>query len=386
MFEEPTGDQWAGVRRYKRLESAYERFMAQEGIPIYRGIGARDVRELALAPWERMGAPGAFLQPDGTDGLSGHYIVEIPGREALKPEKHLYEELYLVIEGHGATEVWREGSGKRQVFEWQPGSLFSPPANACHRLFNTTSERALILGATTAPHLINIFQNLRFIFENPFDFSDRYDEEEDYFKPRDQIEASADSQRAEVRTNFIPDVTRCYLPLDNQRSPGYRRLAPHMGGNMTWGGFLAEHASGRYSKAHAHPSGAVLLCLGGRGYTYTWPTHLGTRPWEAGRADLVRRQDYVPGGLVSAAPGGGDWFHQHFGVGREPLRILALITRGLRPEGGVGGEEIISRNLDLQEGGQSISYRDEDPHIRKEYEAELAKEEVEFQMPAKVYE
>ena len=386
-FEEPTGEQkWAGVRRYTRLQDAYERFMEQEGVPLYRGIGARDVRELTLAPWGRMGGRGAYLQPDGTDGISGHYVVEIPARGELKPERHLYEELYLVIDGHGAAEVWREGGARKHVFEWQPGSLFSPPANAWHRLYNTTGEPALLMGATTAPHLINIFQNYKFIFDNPFEFSDRYADDEDYFKPKDQIEASADTQRAELRTNFISDVTRMYLPLDNQRSPGYRRVAPKMGGNATWNTtFLAEHASGRYSKAHAHGSGAVLICLGGRGYTYTWPTSLGTRPWEAGKSDLVRRQDYVPGGLVSAAPGGGDWFHQHFGVGKEPLRILALITSGLRPAQEAAGEEIVSRNLNIQEGGKSISYGDEDPHIRTEYEGELEKEGVEFRMPASAY-
>lgn len=385
-FEEPTGEQWAGVRRYARRDTAYERFMEQEGIPLYRGIGARDMRELELAPWERMGGAGAFIQPDGTDGVSGHYAVEIPPRGELKPERHLYEELYLVIEGHGAAEVWREGSNKKLVFEWQPGSLFSPPVNTWHRLFNTSSERALIMGATTAPHLINIFENYRFMFDNPFEFSDRYADDDDFFRPRDTIEASQENQRAEVRTNFIPDVTRMYLPLDNQRSPGYRRVAPKMGGNRTWETtFLAEHASGRYSKAHAHPSGAVLICLGGRGYTYTWPTYLGTRPWETGNGHLVRRQDYVPGGLVSAAPGGGDWFHQHFGVGQQPLRILALITSGLRPQGGAGGEEVVSINLDMQEGGKTIAYKDEDPQIRKDYEAELAREEVAFQMPASAY-
>src|SRR5437016_3678725 len=98
MFEEPTGDQWAGVRRYARISSAYERFMEQEAIPIMRGIGARDVRELDLSSWKRTGGRGAFLQLDGTDGLSGLYVVEIGPRGALEPERHLYEELYLVVE------------------------------------------------------------------------------------------------------------------------------------------------------------------------------------------------------------------------------------------------------------------------------------------------
>ncbi len=35
--------------------------------------------------------------------------------------------------------------------------------------------------------------------------------------------------------------------------------------------------------------------------------------------------DYEPIGMVSAAPMSGDWFHQHFGVGRDPLRFIAWI-------------------------------------------------------------
>lgn len=386
MFQEPTGQELAGRTRYRRPQSPYERFLEEQEVPIHGGVGFRDVRELALGPWKRMGGQGAFIQPDGTTALMGMYLVEVPARGALKPERHLYEELYLVVEGHGATEIRKEGSAKTQAFEWQPGSLFSPPANVWHRLFNTTSEPALILAATTAPHLMNIFQSYRFIFENPFDFSERYDEEEEYFRPRDEIEPSPGSQRAMVRTNFIADVHRLYIPLDNQRGPGYRRLAPRMGGNTTWGGFLAEYPSGIYSKAHAHASGAVLVCLGGKGYTYTWPRHLGIRPWQDGKSQLVKRVDYVPGGMVSAAPGGGDWFHQHFGVGQEPLRVLAIIPTGLRPEEGVAGEEVISGNLDLQEGGRSIPYREEDPHIRLEYEAMLEQEGIEFRMPPSAYE
>jgi hypothetical protein len=51
----------------------------------------------------------------------------VPSRGTLKPQKHFYEERYLVLEGRGSTEVWAEGSSKRSAFEWQPWSLFSIP-------------------------------------------------------------------------------------------------------------------------------------------------------------------------------------------------------------------------------------------------------------------
>ena len=54
-----------GRFRWKRPPSPYESFIEEEKIPIIRGLGIYDVRELALGPWERMGGTGAYLELDG---------------------------------------------------------------------------------------------------------------------------------------------------------------------------------------------------------------------------------------------------------------------------------------------------------------------------------
>jgi hypothetical protein len=64
-------------------------------------------------------------------------------------------------------------------------------------------------------------------------------------------------------TNLIPDIVNCELPLDNRRSPGYRRVEPAMGGNRFYL-WIGQHESGRYSKAHKHASAAVLICVKSR--------------------------------------------------------------------------------------------------------------------------
>ena len=46
----------------------------------------------------------------------------------------MYEELIYVISGRGAATMWNEGEPKR-TFEWQEGSLFSPPLNSWHEHF-----------------------------------------------------------------------------------------------------------------------------------------------------------------------------------------------------------------------------------------------------------
>src|SRR6185437_10864512 len=319
-WHEPTDlSRRAGSEVFKRPPRPYDTFMEEQDIPVVRDFGVSKVQELPLKPWARMGGRGTFIQLFGTEGLWGSYLVEVPGGGALNVERHLYEEQYLVVEGRGSTEVWQEGGGK-SVFEWQRGSLFAIPLNAYHRIVNASSTPALLLAGTSAPNAMNLYANAEFIFNCPFVFRDRFDATAEYFKPNDEIAPDPVMGRAMCRTNLIPDVINCELPLDNRRSPGYRRIEPHMGGNLFYL-FVGQHETGRYSKAHAHGSAAVLICLRGKGYTYTWPAALGTRPFSDGKGGEVVRVDYEPVGMVSAAPMSGDWFHQHFAVSKEPLRL-----------------------------------------------------------------
>src|SRR6266508_4515189 len=87
-FEEPSEDEPAGYHVYKRQKSPYERYMNDEGIPIFRGIGVRDTRELPLGPWARRGGRGTFLYLNGCENVKGMYLVEVPSGGALNPDKH----------------------------------------------------------------------------------------------------------------------------------------------------------------------------------------------------------------------------------------------------------------------------------------------------------
>ncbi|MBI2755455.1 MAG: cupin, partial [Chloroflexi bacterium] len=79
QFSEPSGDvSAAGYQVYTPSFSPYERFMQEEGIPIYRGIGVYDVRALPLGRWERLGGRGTFLYLDGCESAKGMFVVEVP--------------------------------------------------------------------------------------------------------------------------------------------------------------------------------------------------------------------------------------------------------------------------------------------------------------------
>src|SRR5579859_6913763 len=61
-FLEPTSDgQAAGYLTYNPVKSPYELYMEEEGIPVFRGIGVRDTRDLPMRDWKRLGVGGCFL-------------------------------------------------------------------------------------------------------------------------------------------------------------------------------------------------------------------------------------------------------------------------------------------------------------------------------------
>jgi mannose-6-phosphate isomerase-like protein (cupin superfamily) len=386
-WHEPKGFKSAGYGAWKRPNMPYDDFMEAQGVPIHRAIGVRRVQDLPLQPWARMGGRGTFIQLFGTEGLWGTYLVEVPGRGALHPERHMYEEIFLVVEGRGTTEIWNDGQKKPHTFEWGKGSMFSVPLNAWHRIVNAGSQPALILVATTAPNVINLFRDTKWIFDCPLAFTDRYDGAEDYFKPKDDIAPDPLRGLAMRKTNLIPDIFNAELYLDNRRAKGYKRMEPAMAGNVFYQ-FVGEYLTGQYSRAHAHASAAVLVCIKGAGYTYTWPRSLGMTPWKDGKASEVYKQEYEPVGMVTAAPFGGDWFHAHFGTSAEPLRLIGWYGpnnhRAHKP--GRPGEKAIDEGaIDIKDGGTAIPYCDEDPFIREEYETILKKAGIASRMDASLY-
>jgi hypothetical protein len=108
-----------------------------------------------------------------------------------------------------------------------------------------------------------------------------------------------------------------------------------------------------------------------------------------GKGDKVLRQDYEAGGMVSAAPMSGDWFHQHFGTSKEALRVTAWHgpNNQRARKAGIPGEQLMDYGaIDLNKGGSAIPYHQEDPALRKGFTEALAAEGVANRMEAKWYE
>ena len=181
----------------------YNNWQQAQKIPINRGFFVEDLRKVEVATWEHKGGLGAFVNLDGAGGTNDGYVCEIPPGKQLREQKHLYEEMVYILEGHGATSIWQK-DGKKHTFEWHPGSLFAIPLNAHYQHFNGQGNApARYFAVTNAPFMMNLFHNVDFIFGDSFTFADRFPpEEEEYFSGKGKLWLQARSQLRAQRTRY----------------------------------------------------------------------------------------------------------------------------------------------------------------------------------------
>lgn len=361
-------------------QTTYGQWMKREGLPVIEGFGFHDVREIQLAPWSRLGGKGAFIQLYGMiEGSRSIYVAEIPPGGALEPERHLYEELICILDGHGATEVWQEG-GRKQMFEWGPWSLFSPPLNSWHRLVNGGREPVKLLATTNAPLFMNAARDMDFIFKCPYVFLNRYAGEDNYFTEGKKRYQSGNRQTHVWETNFIPSIKEAGLDQQEKKGSGVNITQFEMSGN-TLIGHLSEWPAGRYHKAHYHGPGALLLGLESNGYALMWSKDLSSQPYTSGHGDMVVEMEWSEGSIYSPMD---NWFHQHFNTGKRSARHLAVRYGGERGHADMTTSARLRRGAtltDIREGGTLLEYEDEDPQVRERFEAALKKAGVPCQMP-----
>jgi mannose-6-phosphate isomerase-like protein (cupin superfamily) len=337
--------------------TAYEKWQQTEGIPVIKGYHVEDVKTLPLGPWKRKGGSGAFLNLSRSERVNDTYICEIPPGGDLKPQRHLFEEMIYVVSGRGATSIWNEGEPK-QTFEWQAGSLFSPPLNTWHQHFNGQGDKPVrYVAMTCAPQVINLFNTLDFVFNNNYVFHDRFKSEEDYFSSQGKM-----GPELLWESNFIPDVPGIKLMSWGVKGAGMHAIFFHLSNNNSFA-HISEWPVGTYQKAHRHGPGAQIIIVKGKGYSLMWPE---------GQPKV--KIDWHEGSIFSPPD---RWFHQHFNAGSGPTRFIAMhFGGGKRFRTGEKWRGVESTKT----GGDQIEYEDEDPEIRQQYERELAKEGLAIEM------
>ncbi len=330
-------------------ETPYERWVAAEGLDIISAHYVRNLRTVELKPWARRGGSGIYVNHEASRTSNDCYVCEIPAGGKLAPQRQLFEEMILVLEGRGSTSVWND-AGDKITFEWTAGALFAIPLNCHHQHFNGSGQQpARFVAVTNAPPTINLYEDPEFVFNTKHDFKDRFNGEPDYFS------AKGEQQGFKLVTNFVPDAVNLPLITAKERGAG----GGHIRFNMAKGSMnshISQFPIGTYKKGHAHGPGAHVIILSGEGYSMMWPE--GEEP---------QRYDWEVGTMVVPP---NMWFHQHFNTGNSPARYLAFKHEGVAIRNAQGVPKAwISKRV----GGDQIDYADEDPNIRAEFEAELAK-------------
>jgi oxalate decarboxylase/phosphoglucose isomerase-like protein (cupin superfamily) len=335
-------------------DSPYLRFVREEGLDIISAQYVPNLRTVELKPWARKSAKGVFINHEASRTSNDCYVCEIAPGKKLEPQHHLFEEMILVLSGRGSTAVWNN-AGARVTFEWKAGAIFAIPLNCWYQHFNGSGQEVVrYVAVTNAPSVINLYDDIDFVFNHRHDFKSRFSGEADYYS------AKGEQVGFLLQTNFVADAVNLPLITAKERGAG----GGHIRFNMARGS-IASHISqfpvGTYKKAHAHGPGAHVIVLSGEGYSLMWPE--GEEP---------RRFDWQVGTLIVPP---NAWFHQHFNSGPTPARYLAFKHWTPRNAQGVPLSWISTRL-----GGTQIDYADERPLVRRMFVDALTRHGVQPRM------
>ena len=342
----------------------YEEWIARENIPVAEGL-ALDLFEVQTADWPRIGAKGAITRFAGSGDFCNMFVVEIPSGGSTIPQRHLYEEIYFVLDGRGSTE-FESADGRRRSFEWGRGSFFAIPLNAKYRHFNGSgSQRALLATTTTLPFMIKVIHNEDFIFNSPFAFDDRTGPDE-YYQGNGDLQLIRPGANI-WETNFVPNILELDLPEWEDRGKGSSNINFVLADGIMHA-HISEIAPATYKKAHRHENGIFVMTLSGAGYSLLW---------DDGATDFTR----VGWTFGTVFPPCDKQWHQHFVTTNEPSRYVATGFGGIRYPtleirrelviGKPGEKQLLSKSV--KDGGNQIEYEDQDPRIHELWLSEMRK-------------
>jgi hypothetical protein len=357
---------WAGAVALFTKGFAYDRWVDSLGLPLHTGYFIEDLRTVAVAPWEERECGAAFIQLSGQEGVSEARIIEVPPGATLPPLKMGVDEAVYVASGMGLATVWAEEGGPKTTFEWQTRSLFVIPRNYTYQISNARGDQpARLLHYNYLPLAMSMIQEPALLINNKDARPPKPASGELYQEAR-AIELKggiADSRGRFWYGNFFPDML-AWDRLENLQSRGAGGQSLLMGfPDSEMSAHMSVFPSRTYKKGHRHGPGRVIVIPGGEGFSIMWIE--GTE------------QVLVPWHEASMFVPPDRWFHQHFNVGSEPARYLAL--HPMRQFIG-HGEQVEDLKKD------QIEYTAESPWIRQHFEEELAKRGITTLMPPEVYE
>ena len=329
--------------RNRPHDTAYDEWLAanKKRIPTFEGLVIQDARTEPLGYWEDMGVNGLYIKMADYQITDG-WILEIPPQGQTKKLRHMFEAGMYFFGGPGYVTVQHAGQRPQRV-DFKRRTLFSIPLNVYYQMFNESDEPVRVVVVTSFPFMINATHNEEFVFNNPFEFRDRYDGDENFttFSEHPRINHTI--------TNVVEDALEFELDEYDHRGKDTTNMHWRMSGNTMIDLHVSEMPSGKYKKAHRHSSDAFILLLSGNGYSITWPE---------GRYEDRIRVDWNEGTIFVPPI---YWYHQHLNPGEGSARYLAINAPHLISDLGLRFKDQLEPDL---------------PQIKEEWEAELAKQAV----------
>jgi len=305
--------------RVKPTNSPYEHWFKanKDKMPAWEGLLIQDARTEPLRPWEQMGVDGLYIKMADYQITDG-WILEIPAKGQTKPQRHMFEAGMYFFGGPGHIILQQEGKRPQRV-DFKYRTLFSVPLNVQYQIFNDSDTPVRMVAVTSFPFMMNATNSDKFVWENDFAFTDRYDAEEDF------TTYSEHTGPNDTVTNVVPDAVEFELDAYDHRGKGTTNMHWKMSGNTVLDMHVSEMPAQIFKKAHRHSSDAFILLTSGKGYSVTWPE---------GRYEDRIRVDWHEGTIFVPPI---YWYHQHYNP--EPVdsaRYMAInappivVSLGLR--------------------------------------------------------
>lgn len=328
------------VSRVVPRNTPYDHWLeeARTRLPVFSGLAIQDVRTVPLKPWPDIGVEGLYVKMADYQIIDG-WVLEIGPKGQTKPLRHMFEAGLYFFGGPGHTILQQEGRRPQRV-DWKYRSLFSIPLNVRYQHFNDSDKPVRLIAVTSFPFVMNATGSAKFVFENPFEFRDRYDAEEDFARKSEHTRENV------TVTNVVPDALEFKLDKYDRRGKDTTNMHWRMSGNSMIDLHVSEMPATVYKRAHRHSSDAFILLLSGNGYSITWPE---------GRYDKRVRVDWQEGSMFVPPI---YWYHQHLNPGNESARYLAINAPLLVSHLGLRFEDQLEPDL---------------PEIEQEFKREVAK-------------
>lgn len=274
-------EQDPGYLDTKFMVDPYLNWVKAEGVPVAQGA-ALDLFALATKPWARFGMKGAICHLEGRCDYLTAFLFELAPGESSEPSRHVYEDIFYVLEGNGETDVTLS-DGTNHRFAWGPKSLFAVPVNATARHHATGSGRVLFVALNDMRYLMGLYRNEGFLFANTSPMHSR------------QKEAMAAGLTANPATCAMQTGEQSPLPL----------------ATLSVAADLTALQPKTSTLARRQMQGRHVLGIDGAGFTLSF----------ASNTSEVTRTEWRHGIIAGL---GAMRYHQHFNDGADPARVLSI--------------------------------------------------------------